>query len=80
MRIKYKNRQGELALNLSALMPCTIQDFKRVLSFLDLSEDLENHTRELYDFMQTEMNVLHTILEVQPEDRKTVEKLKMNAI
>ena len=72
LSINYKHGKGSVKLNLSELMPCTIQDFKRLLSFVDLSDDLRNHAETLRDYIQEEMAVLDVILE-QEQKRKVLD-------
>lgn len=75
LSINYKRGKGNVELNLDALMPCTIQDFRRLLSFVDLSDDLRNHAETLRDYIQEEMAVLDVILE-QEQKKKVLDRRK----
>ena len=76
LAINYKHGKGNIELNLDALMPCNDQDFRRVLSFLDLSDGRrEMHVEALRDYILQEMAVLDVILE-QEQKKKVLDRKK----
>ena len=76
LAINYKHGKGNVELNLDALMPCNDQDFRRVLSFLDLSDGRrEMHVEALRDYILQEMAVLDVILE-QEQKKKILDRRK----
>lgn len=75
LAINYKHGKGNVKLNLSELMPCTDSDFRRVLSFVGLSNDLRNHAETLRDYIHQEIAVLDVILE-QEQKKKVLDRKK----
>ncbi len=76
LAINYKHGKGNVELNLDALMPCNDQDFRRVLSFLDLSDGRrEMHVEALRDYILQEIAVLDVILE-QEQKKKVLDRKK----
>lgn len=56
--ITYKNGKGNLQIDLSMLLPCTGQDFRRLLSVVDLSEDPGKHAKVIYDHIAEKVAAL----------------------
>ena len=50
LEITYKEGRGHLKLDLSAALPCTAGDMKRIISFLDLSADPARNAEKVYSF------------------------------
>lgn len=75
LSINYNHGKGSVKLNLSELMPCTDSDFRRVLSFVGLSDDLRNHAETLRDYIRQEIAVLDVILE-QEQKKKVLDRKK----
>ena len=75
LSINYNHGKGSVKLNLSELMPCTDSDFRRVLSFVGLSDGLRNHAETLRDYIRQEIAVLDVILE-QEQKKKVLDRKK----
>lgn len=48
LNITYKNGRGHLQIDLSSLLPCSAADFKRLLSFVDLSDDIDGNASVIH--------------------------------
>ena len=56
--IEYKNGRGKFAVDLEQLLPCSAGDFKRLLSFVDLSSDPAGNADKLFSFMASQVESL----------------------
>lgn len=56
--IEYKNGRGKFAVDLEQLLPCSAGDFKRLLSFVNLSNDPSGNADKLFSFMACQVEDL----------------------
>lgn len=56
--IEYKNGRGKFAVDLEQLLPCSTGDFKRLLSFVNLSNDPASNADKLFSFMACQVEDL----------------------
>ena len=56
--IEYKNGRGKFAVDLEQLLPCSAGDFKRLLSFVNLSDDPAGNADKLFSFMACQVEDL----------------------
>nr|WP_295277604.1 hypothetical protein [uncultured Blautia sp.] len=56
--IEYKNGRGKFAVDLEQLLPCSTGDFKRLLSFVNLSSDPAGNADKLFSFMACQVEDL----------------------
>ena len=51
LELTYNNGRGRVQLNLEMIIPCSAADMKRVLSFVNLSDDPDEHAKTIYDYI-----------------------------
>ena len=51
LEFAYNNGRGRVQLNLEMIIPCSAADMKRVLSFVNLSDDPDEHAKTIYDYI-----------------------------
>lgn len=56
--INYKNGRGKLQIDLEQLLPCSVKDFKKLLSFVSLSSDPAGNADEIYSFISRKIEML----------------------
>lgn len=67
--IEYKNGRGKFAVDLEQLLPCSAGDFKRLLSFVNLSNDPSGNADKLFSFMACQVEDLKK----SPRERKRLQ-------
>lgn len=58
LTINYKNGRGKLTVDLMQLLPCGTVDFKKLLSFVDLSDDPAGNADKLFTFISCQVQEL----------------------
>lgn len=58
LEFAYKNGRGHISFNLETLLPCSAADFKRLMSFIELSEEPEENAGKVFDFIKVRVNEL----------------------
>lgn len=58
LEFAYKNGRGHISLNLETLLPCSAADFKRLMSFIELSEEPEENAGKVFEFIKVRVNEL----------------------
>ena len=55
LEFAYNNGRGRVKLNLEMIIPCSAADMKRVLSFVNLSDDPDEHAKTIYDYIAVQV-------------------------
>lgn len=58
LNITYKDGRGRLEIILDNLLPCTPADFKRLLSFVEMSDQPQDHATVIFDFISGKVDEL----------------------
>lgn len=58
LEFTYKNGRGRVQLNLENVLPCSASDMRKIISFIDLSDDPEKHATTVYHFISDRVNEL----------------------
>lgn len=79
LEITYKSGRGHVQLNLDALLPCNASDFKRILSFVDLSNNPAYNANLLFEYISGRIEKLKkqrsNYSDSREDERKEVSKL-----
>lgn len=58
LTFSYNSGRGRLEIILDALLPCAAADFKRLLSFVELSDDPATHAETIYNYIAAAVDEL----------------------
>ena len=51
LEFTYNDGRGHVQLNLETIIPCSAADMKRIMSFVNLSSDPDEHAKAVYDYI-----------------------------
>ena len=79
LEITYKSGRGHVQLNLDTLLPCNASDFKRILSFVDLSNNPAYNANLLFEYISGRIENLKkqrsNYSDSREDERKEISKL-----
>ena len=81
LNINYQEGRGHVQIDLEALLPCAAGDFKRLLSFVDMSDRPNEHAETIYNHIAEKVAALKEEREREnPNTAKGKERIsKVNA-
>lgn len=77
--IIYKNGRGHCKLDLAAALPASVQDMKRILSFLQLSDNRDADAEKVHEYISGQIDRLSAARASLDPDRNAADLAKINS-